>query len=172
MTRIGGAALTVADALPASSVTGVTQVGRAVLGADTVPLYDGGLPRGGSAAPRPASPADAQAALLGACIGTMFGAEGDGLGSRDAVRTLLDRADIPVVIPDGAGGLCCGTPWKSKGHLSGYDKMSDRVLSALWEASGHGALPVLCDAASCTEGLQVMLARAVAEHLRNMPDCA
>ena len=164
VTRIGGAALTVADALPAPLVTGVTQVGRAVLGADTVPLYDRGLPRGGSAAPRPVSPADAQAVFFGACIGTMFGAEGDGLGSRDAVRTLLDRADIPVVIPDGAGGLCCGTPWKSKGHLSGYDRMSDRVLSALWEASGHGALPVLCDAASCTEGLQVMLARAVAEH--------
>ncbi|MFE7651260.1 FAD-binding and (Fe-S)-binding domain-containing protein, partial [Streptomyces phaeoluteigriseus] len=46
VTRAGGVALTVADALPAPLVRGVTQLGRAVLGADTVPLYDGGLPRG------------------------------------------------------------------------------------------------------------------------------
>lgn len=44
VTRAGGVALTVADALPAPLVRGVTHLGRAVLGADTVPLYDGGLP--------------------------------------------------------------------------------------------------------------------------------
>lgn len=164
VTRIGGVALTVAEALPAPLVTGITRVGRAVLGADTVPLYDAGLPRGGSKAPSPASPADAQAVFFGACIGTMFGAEGDGHGSRDALRALLDRADIPVVVPDEAGGLCCGTPWKSKGHLAGYDRMTVRVLSSLWEASRHGELPVVCDAASCTEGLHVMLSKSLAEY--------
>ncbi|WP_404475669.1 FAD-binding and (Fe-S)-binding domain-containing protein [Microbacterium aerolatum] len=164
VTRIGGVALTVADALPAPLVTGVTRVGRAVLGADTVPLYDAGLPRGGSKAPAQVAPADAQAVFFGACIGTMFGAEGDGHGSRDALRALLERAEIPVVVPDDAGGLCCGTPWKSKGHLAGYDRMTVRVLSSLWEASRHGELPVVCDAASCTEGLHVMLSKSLAEY--------
>ncbi|MCS3842352.1 FAD-binding and (Fe-S)-binding domain-containing protein [Microbacterium sp. AK031] len=164
VTRIGGMALTVADALPAPLVTGVTQLGRAVLGADTMPLYDAGLPRGGTKAPRPTTPADAQAVFFGACIGTMFGPEGDGHGSREALGTLLDRAGIPVVIPEDAGGLCCGTPWKSKGHLSGYDRMTRRVLASLWEASRGGELPVVCDAASCTEGLHVMLSKSVAEY--------
>src|SRR5690606_30906315 len=82
VTRVGGVALTTADALPAPLVRGVTQLGRVVLGADTVPLYDGGLPRGGSAAPRASNPADAQAVFFGACIGTMFGPEGNGEGSR------------------------------------------------------------------------------------------
>lgn len=164
VTRIGGVALTVADALPAPLVTGVTQIGRAVLGAETMPLYDAGLPRGGSKAPRPTAPADAQAVFFGACIGTMFGPEGDGHGSREALSALLDRAGIPVVIPDSAGGLCCGTPWKSKGHLSGYDRMTERVLASLWQASRHGELPVVCDAASCTEGLHVMLAKSLAEY--------
>ena len=163
VTRVGGVALTVADAVPSPLVTAVTRLGRAVLGADTVPLYDAGLPRGGSRPPRPASPADAQAVFFGACIGTMFGPEEHGEGSRDAVMALLDRAGIPVVIPDDAGGLCCGTPWKSKGHLTGYDRMTDRVLASLWEASRHGELPIVCDAASCTEGLHVMLAKSVAE---------
>ncbi|MEJ1092249.1 FAD-binding and (Fe-S)-binding domain-containing protein [Microbacterium istanbulense] len=164
VTRLGGVALTVAEALPAPLVRGVTTVGRAVLGTDTVPEYDAGLPRGGSKAPKPSAPADAQAVFFGACIGTMFGAEGEGVGSRDALRRLLDRAGIPVVVPDDAGGLCCGTPWKSKGHLSGYERMTDRVLSSLWQASRAGELPVVCDAASCTEGLHVMLAKAAAAH--------
>ncbi|WP_337003322.1 MULTISPECIES: FAD-binding and (Fe-S)-binding domain-containing protein [unclassified Microbacterium] len=164
VTRAGGVALTVADALPAPLVRGVTQVGRAVLGADTLPLYDGGLPRGGSKPPRPSAPDDARVVFFGACIGTMFGAEREGQGSRDALRELLDRAGIPVVIPEENGGLCCGTPWKSKGHLDGYRLMSDRVLDSLWEASRHGELPVVCDAASCTEGLDVMLAQAVAKN--------
>ena len=164
VTRVGGTALTIAAAMPAPLVKGITQVGRAVLGADTVPLYDGGLPRGGTSAPAAQNPADARAVFFGACIGTMFGAEGHGEGSRDAVRALLDRAGIAVVIPEDTGGMCCGTPWKSKGHLAGYDRMTERVLSSLWAASRHGELPVVCDAASCTEGLHTMLAKSVAEY--------
>ena len=169
VTRGGGLALTVANALPAPLVIAVTRAGRAVLGADTVPLYDGGLPAGGSPALRAAAPADAQAVLFGSCIGTMFGAEQDpdgvhGEGSREAVRLLLERAGIAYSVPADAGGLCCGTPWKSKGQLDGYATMTERVLPALWRASREGALPVVCDAASCTEGLHVMLAKAVAEH--------
>ncbi|MFJ4252805.1 FAD-binding and (Fe-S)-binding domain-containing protein [Microbacterium sp. NPDC090003] len=164
VTRVGGAALTVAAALPAPIVTGATRVGRAILGSDTVPLYDGGLPRGGTKAPSARNPADARVVFFGACIGTMFGAEGHGEGSRNAVRALLDRAGIAVVVPEDAGGMCCGTPWKSKGHLAGYDRMTTRVLSSLWEASRFGELPVVCDAASCTEGLHTMLAKSVAEH--------
>ena len=166
VTRAGGVALTVADALPAPLVRGVTQLGRAVLGADTVPLYDAGLPRGGSKPERPTSPPEAEVVFFGACIGTMFGAEDGGHGSRDALRHLLDRAGIVAAIPEENGGLCCGTPWKSKGHLDGYRLMSDRVLESLWEASRHGELPVVCDAASCTEGLDVMLAQSVAKNPR------
>ena len=164
VTRVGGTALTFAAAMPAPLVKGVTQLGRAVLGADTVPLYDGGLPRGGTKAPAAQHPDDARAVFFGACIGTMFGAEGHGEGSRDAVRALLDRAGIAVVIPEDTGGMCCGTPWKSKGHLAGYDRMTERVLSSLWEASWHGELPIVCDAASCTEGLHTMLAKSLAEY--------
>ncbi|MGN8027726.1 FAD-binding and (Fe-S)-binding domain-containing protein [Microbacterium sp. 22242] len=144
ITRGGGLALTVAKALPAPLVTAATRAGRALLGAENVPLYDKGLPRGGSRPPRPQDPSDAQAVLFGACIGTMFGpeagADGHGIGSRDAVRTLLERASIPFAIPDGAGSLCCGTPWKSKGELDGHATMTDRVLPALWAARPAGGL--------------------------------
>jgi D-lactate dehydrogenase len=48
-TRVASLGLTVADRLPAPVVTVATDVGRAVLGADTVPRYSGDLPRGGRA---------------------------------------------------------------------------------------------------------------------------
>ena len=169
ITRVGGAALSIAKALPAPLVTGATIAARAVLGDDVVPRYDAGLPRGGSRALRPADPVDARVVLFGACIGTMFGAEqdpegGHGEGSREALRVLLERAGIAYGVPCEVGSRWCGRPWKSKGQLDGYGTMTRRVLPALWEASREGALPVVCDAASCTEGLHVMLQKAVAEH--------
>ena len=40
---------------------------------------------------------------------------------------------------------------------AGYVAMAARVLPALWTATRHGELPVVCDASSCTEGLRQML---------------
>jgi len=155
VTSLASAALNVADRLPTALVKGATVVGRSVLGADTVPLYDETLPAGGSArTPREAS--DAEVVYLPSCIGTMFAPQGDGEGVMSALLTLLERAGVPVRVPDGVGSFCCGTPWKSKGHLAGYDRMRDTVLPALLEASEGGRLPIVCDAASCTEGLDTM----------------
>jgi D-lactate dehydrogenase len=169
VSRAGGLALSLAKTLPAPLPATMTKIGRALLGTDTVPMYDKTLPGGGTKALPPQDPSDAKAVLFGACIGTMFGAEnsssGDpGKGSREALRLLLDRAGIAVVVPESSGTLCCGTPWKSKGHLEGYNTMIQRVLPALWAASRQGTLPVVCDAASCTEGLHVMLTKAIADN--------
>ena len=57
--------------------------------------------------------------------------------------------------------MCCATPWKSKGFTDGYSIMSDRVLKSLWEATDGGRLPVVCDASSCTEGLEVMREKVI-----------
>ncbi len=157
--RVGGLALSVAKALPAPLVTGVTAVARRVLGPDVMPLYDGGLPGGGPVR---------KAGRLGtgrvvgvyvpACIQTMFGPEAgtDSGGVMAAVAALCDRAGVSLLVPDGIGSLCCGTPWKSKGHLAGYETMRRRVVPALRAASADGALPLVCDASSCTEGFGTM----------------
>lgn len=153
--RTGGVALTVAKVTPTSMVTGATKIGRAILGADTVPLYGGDLPRGGHER-RPLAAADPVAVYFPACIGTMFGPAAHGQGVSDAFLALCGRADLQLMIPDGIGTLCCGTPWKSKGYASGYQHMTDTVLPALWAASRAGELPIVCDAASCTEGLETL----------------
>lgn len=154
-TRAGGFALTVADAVPAPLVTAGTKIGRSMLGADTVPRYDAGLPGGGKRRmPREAS--DAIAVYFPACIGTMFGPAGSGGGVSDAFLALCERADVRVRVPAGIASFCCGTPWKSKGFTDGYRQMTEGVLPALLEASEGGRLPIVCDAASCTEGLETM----------------
>ena len=155
VTRGAGTALSVAGTLPPAAVTGVTRLGRRALGADTTPLYDERLPRGG-AARRPIPAADPDAVYFPACIGTMFGPDPDGAGVSTAFLALCERAGVTVRVPQEIADLCCGTPWKSKGLAAGYERMTRRVLPSLWQASDSGRLPVVCDASSCTEGLDTM----------------
>ncbi len=155
VTRAGSAALTVASHTPSPLALGATRLARAVLDKDIVPLYGVELPGGGA----PRRPLEAQspvAIYFPACIGTMFGAASGGGGVSDAFLALCERAGVPVTIPEGISAFCCGTPWKSKGFTGGYEQMSDLVLPTLLNASHDGELPIVCDAASCTEGLQMM----------------
>ncbi|WP_105036896.1 FAD-binding and (Fe-S)-binding domain-containing protein [Cryobacterium aureum] len=165
VTALGGLALSVADRVPAPLVTAATRVGRALLGADTVPLYDKDLPRGGSrrrTLPAREPEGEPVAVYFAACIGAMFGPAADGIGVTDAFRELCARAGVSLTVPTGIDSLCCGTPWKSKGNTRGYNRMTDSVLPALLAASRGGELPIVCDAASCTEGLETMQKNAIA----------
>ena len=156
-------ALSLARRMPAALPVSATSVARAALGTDTVPGYSPRLPAGGRSraglTTAPANvPADrARAVFFPACIGAMFGTvHGEGPSVSEAFLMLCERAGVDVHVPEGITSTCCGTPWKSKGLLSGYETMSRRTLETLWEASEHGTLPVVCDASSCTEGLVTM----------------
>jgi D-lactate dehydrogenase len=95
--------------------------------------------------------------FFAACIGSVFAPETapDGAGgSAAAFLRLCDRAGVPVTVPEGLADLCCGTPWQSKGYTAGHRTMAARTLEALWRASDRGRLPVVCDASSCTHGLE------------------
>jgi D-lactate dehydrogenase len=173
-TRTAATALTVADALPTPLVRVASEAARAVLGTDAVPRYQAGLPRGGarrsrvlesSPAVRFAAPVGtplAAAVYLPACVGTMFGpeqhAEHPGAGATAAFLALCERAGVTLLVPEDIDSLCCGTPWKSKGHRAGAAAMAERVQAAL-DALGpvEVGLPIVSDAASCTEGFAVQL---------------
>ena len=103
----------------------------------------------GAASPTP------DAVYVPACVGTMFGG-----GVQQAFEELCARAGLTVVVPEGIDSMCCGTPWTSKGLTAGHEAMAARVIPALRAASDNGRLPIVCDAASCTEGFQHMLAEA------------
>lgn len=159
-TRAAAAALTSAGTVPPGLPVAATTAGRRLLGSDTVPAWSPELPGGGTRRrPRPAS--TPQAVYFPACISTMFGAVDTktGRGVRDAFLALCERAGVEVRVPDAIASLCCGTPWKSKGLTDGHAAMRDRVVPSLRRATDNGALPVVVDAASCTEGLVSMLAQ-------------
>ncbi|WP_146167953.1 (Fe-S)-binding protein, partial [Micromonospora sp. MH33] len=131
----------------------------AVLGADRVPQWRRDLPRGGRPRrPRPVDEPDA--VFVPSCLGTLFAPAEGGSGVAAALLTLADRAGVRLLVPEGIGSMCCGTPWSSKGLTAGYEAVRDRVPPALRAASRDGALPVVSDAASCTEGFAKLLAGA------------
>ncbi|QGH69433.1 FAD-binding and (Fe-S)-binding domain-containing protein [Pseudactinotalea sp. HY158] len=157
VTRAGGLGLTAAGALPAALPRAATGLGRRMLGADTVPEWSGDLPRGGTRR-RPRAEADPDLVFFPSCLGTLFAPEGggDGSGAGGAAAAFLRLCELAgrrVRIPAGIGAMCCGTPWSSKGMTGGYERMRSRVREALWRATDAGRLPVVVDAASCTEGL-------------------
>jgi D-lactate dehydrogenase len=151
-TRTAGAALSVAGALPALVPVRATATGRALLGAETVPAWSPDLPAGGIRR-RSLEVEHAQAVYFPACLSTMFAPAELGPGVRASFLALCDRAGVAVATPEGIAALCCGTPWKSKGLTSGYAEMREQVLRVLRPATDGGAIPVVVDASSCTEGL-------------------
>ncbi|SKC62149.1 FAD-binding and (Fe-S)-binding domain-containing protein [Krasilnikoviella flava] len=161
-------ALGVVQKVPTPVVRVASEVARGVVGTDVVPRVDRDLPgpglqreEGDLAAGDGGSP---RAVLFASCMGELFAAsprglpdfDGSALGAELAFRTLCERAGIGLAVPEGIGGLCCGTPWVSKGLPDGAARMARQVLDALWTATRGGELPVVCDASSCTHGLVEM----------------
>ena len=173
VSTFAGRILTVASKIPSPLIAGPNRLARAVLGADTVPLWSRDLPRGGRAreannaevrARNDASPLSA--VFFQACVGSMFGpVDGDG-GGAAAFESLAEKSGILLTRPVGLDGLCCGTPWKSKGMEVGYAAMVTRTVDALWLASDSGRLPVVCDNSSCSEGLVTAIKTAVESNVR------
>ena len=149
-----------ATALTAAKRTGplagiATRLGRRLLGEDTVPEYDPDLPAGGRRIRRRPARKEvgrdvAVAAYFPACIQTMFGATGQSVYR--AFEELCTRAGVPVRLMD-AEGLCCGTPWKSKGLSAGHEVMRQKVRRRLID---EAPATIVCDASSCTDGLRHM----------------
>jgi D-lactate dehydrogenase len=99
----------------------------------------------------------AAAVYFCACINRMFGRDPDRPAAPSLAETFVSlsrRAGKPLWIPPDVAGLCCSTPWKSKGYQQGHKYMAQAVADALWRWSDGGALPIVVDAASCTLGLR------------------
>ncbi|MEV4111726.1 FAD-binding and (Fe-S)-binding domain-containing protein [Nonomuraea sp. NPDC049695] len=178
ITRAMNLALDTAAAAPPRLSESASRAARSVAGPDTAPQWTRDLPRGGTRR-RPAPVTGADAVYLPSCLNTLFAPADGGPGVMTAFRRLAERAGLRLHVPEGIGSLCCGTPWSSKGYTDGHEAMGRRVSDSLLAATDGGRVPVVSDAASCTEGyghlvpgLQVIDAVAfTAEHiLPRLPD--
>ncbi|GAA3640616.1 FAD-binding and (Fe-S)-binding domain-containing protein [Microlunatus ginsengisoli] len=170
-TRAGSLGLSLADHVPGPLVGPVSKINsaaRRVVGAEQLPLWSPELPGGGRsrrrdrpalAGARGADETAPDAVYLPACVNAMFG-PAEGPGVQIGFEQLCERAGIVLDVPAEIDSLCCGTPWSSKGVADGYARMRQRVLPILRRATRDGALPLVCDASSCTEGLIKMLSSA------------
>ena len=95
----------------------------------------------------------AAAVYLPACINRMFGASGRHRWVVDALVQVSARAGKPVWIPPDAPGVCCGTPWTSKGYARGAEHMKSALGEAVERWTEGGELPLVVDATSCTHGI-------------------
>ncbi|MDR7184579.1 D-lactate dehydrogenase [Microbacterium trichothecenolyticum] len=161
-TRVAAAALTVADRVPAPLVRAATDLGRAVMGDDVVPQYSADLPGGGRPRRRlrgvqGAASGVPLAVYVPACVNSMFAAEHGGDGVADAFVRLCATAGVQVIVPEEIEGLCCSTPWTSKGQMAGRAIIQDRVVRALTALGAGTGVRLVSDAASCTEGFVHLL---------------
>ncbi|MEU6431555.1 FAD-binding and (Fe-S)-binding domain-containing protein [Microbispora sp. NPDC046973] len=157
VTRAMDLAMDAAAAAPAGLAEIASRAARAVAGPDTVPQWSRDLPRGGTPR-RPVPAPGADAVYVPSCLNTMFAPADGGPGVMAALLRLAERAGLRLHVPEGVGSLCCGTPWSSKGFTGGYEVMRRRVRETLLTATDGGRIPVVSDAASCTEGFERLVA--------------
>jgi D-lactate dehydrogenase len=128
-----------------------TKRGRGLPGAarwgwegDPLPTKAGSVGRGS-----PSHPQSAVAAVyVPSCTNRIF----DG-NPVEALVAVSARAGLPVWIPADVAGSCCGLPFGSKGFTEAHAQKANAMVESLWRWSGEGELPVVVDAASCTQAI-------------------
>ncbi|HEX7244700.1 MAG TPA: FAD-binding and (Fe-S)-binding domain-containing protein [Solirubrobacterales bacterium] len=71
----------------------------------------------------------------------------------EAMVEVSARAGCPVWIPPEVAGSCCGLPFGSKGYGAAQRQKANAMVESLWRWSGEGVLPIVIDAASCTQAI-------------------
>lgn len=158
-TRGIAAALDAAGSVLPALPSGLTRAVRAVGARDSIPAWTPDLPRGGNRRAR-RSTGEADAIYLPSCSGSMFAPAAGGTGVQEALFALAARAGIRLRVPKEIDRLCCGTPWTSKGYPDGARVMRDLVRRSVENALSGADIPIVCDAASCTEGFARQLAES------------
>lgn len=146
----------IARATPSAVVTPINHGLRKLFGSDAVPLWTRDLPKTGSPRVHASTTVDPDFVYFSSCLQTIFESE-----TSSSFVSLVKKAGLSFITPEGISDLCCATPWKSKGIASGYRTMVEKTVAALMASSRNGLLPIVCDNSSCTEGL-VEAVKAVA----------
>ena len=166
--RAARAALRAGLAAEGAPMRGLTGLARRALSHELIPAWGEAMPA--PAPPLPATPREgASAVYFPACLNRMFGntredAYGPSLPA--AFVAVSARAGWPMWIPPDVAGICCATPWASKGYTSGHEHMARKLAAAILRWTEEGRRPLVLDASSCTHGLLSDVGAALDEDMR------
>jgi D-lactate dehydrogenase len=99
----------------------------------------------------------AKAVYFPACISRVMGRLPEEPDDRSLMQITVDlsrRANHPVYIPKDVRGICCGTPFSSKGLSRAHSIAINTAIERFWEWSSHGELPIVVDTSPCTYGFR------------------
>jgi D-lactate dehydrogenase len=133
----------------------VTEIARSVISPDLIPTVPGPMPCPAKKLPA-TSMENAHAVYFPACINRMFGrnlSADTGPSLPEALLAVSERAGRPLWIPSDVQGICCSTPFHSKGYAKAHQFMTSLIANALWRWSDGGKIPIVVDANSCTLGI-------------------
>jgi D-lactate dehydrogenase len=159
------AALRAGRQLGDGPTSAITRAGRAAFGLELVPAWGHAMPDPAPALPWTAHES-ASAVYFPSCLNRIFGNPRGGPARPSLPEALVSvsaRAGRALWIPQNVAGLCCGTPWSSKGHEDGQRLMAGRVATAVVGWTDGGRLPLVVDASSCTLGLLEDVPKALSE---------
>ena len=156
ITTVLSAVLTITKRMPASLVERVNLLLRKLAGTEVVPMWNQSVPRGGTQRKSILNPR-AEVLYFPSCINSLFGTTDDSMGVMEAFLKICERVGIEVAIPENIAKLCCGTPWKSKGLMDGYQEIATRTKQELLRGAKSQGIPIVCDATSCTDGLSDLI---------------
>jgi len=96
----------------------------------------------------------ARAVYLPSCVSRVCEPDGSDRPLAEVVVAVCDRAGARVWIPEGISEHCCGMPFGSKGYEEAAVVAVSRLVSAIWEWTDEGRLPVVLDTSPCSHTLR------------------
>src|SRR5271167_1731128 len=101
--------------------------------------------------------AGAQAVYFPSCISRTMGrlpGEPKDSALMEVTVEIARRAGVPVHIPHDVAGVCCGTPFSSKGFTRAHAIAINAAVERCWRWSKEGKLPIVIDTSPCTYGFK------------------
>lgn len=109
----------------------------------------------------------ASAVWVPSCVSAIFGPPQDKGGATDALLRICAAAGVELIIPPAVDKLCCSTLWASKGLNDGAQEMHEIVARVVGPSTQSGKLPIICEASSCTHGIEGIFAQMPEFHVED-----
>jgi D-lactate dehydrogenase len=162
--RVGLGTVSAAHAVLGSSVLGGLSRAARALSGGALPVWNEHMPRPQRklTPPKRVEGADRAVLYFPSCVARTMGPARkapDDRGVQEVMLSLLAKAGYDVFFPEDLDALCCGMAFESKGFVRTADEKSAELSAALLQASGQGAMPVLCDTSPCLYRMRKTLDR-------------